>query len=64
VRVEKQTRLRVPLHNIGGIVCFGRISASLMLLGKCADAGVAVALPPRAWMETLSWRWPADGRAW
>jgi len=42
VSVERETKLRVPLHNLGGIVCFGRVGASPALLGKCADAGVAV----------------------
>jgi len=43
VRIEKQTRLRVPLINLSGIVCFGRIACSPPLLGACARAGVAVA---------------------
>lgn len=43
VRIEKQTRLRVPLINLSGIVCFGRITCSPPLLGACARAGVAVA---------------------
>jgi CRISP-associated protein Cas1 len=24
VRVEKETKLRVPIHTLGGIVCFGK----------------------------------------
>src|SRR5690606_11819994 len=28
VRVEKVTKLRVPLHTLGGIVCFGRVGCS------------------------------------
>ncbi len=42
VRIEKQTRLRVPLHNLDGIVGFGRVSMSPALMGACADAGVSV----------------------
>lgn len=42
VRVEKQTRLRIPLINLEGISCFGRIACSPPLLGACARAGVAV----------------------
>lgn len=42
VRIEKETRLRVPLHNLDGIVGFGRVSMSPALMGACADAGVAV----------------------
>ncbi len=44
VRVEKQTRLRIPLHNLDGIACFGRISFSPQLVGACAEAGVTVSL--------------------
>jgi CRISPR-associated protein Cas1 len=43
VRVEKETRLRVPLHNLGGIVCFGNVGFSPFLLGACGKAGVSVA---------------------
>ena len=42
VSVEKEVRLRLPLLNLGGIVCFGNILASPFLLGACAEAGVAV----------------------
>lgn len=42
VRVEKETRLRVPLHTLDGIVCFGQVSCSPYLLGLCGENGVAV----------------------
>ena len=42
VRVEKRTQLRVPLHLLGGICCFGRVSMSPPLMGACAEAGVAI----------------------
>ncbi|MCL4109322.1 UNVERIFIED_CONTAM: hypothetical protein GTU68_038951 [Idotea baltica] len=42
VRIEKETKLRVPLHNLDGIVGFGRVSMSPALMGACADAGVSV----------------------
>ncbi len=42
VRVEKETRLRVPLHTLGGIVCFGQISCSPFLMGLCGERGVAI----------------------
>lgn len=44
VRVAKETRLRVPLHNLDGVVCFGRVGCSPKLLGACAEAGVSVSL--------------------
>jgi CRISPR-associated protein Cas1 len=43
VRVEQETKLRVPIHTLGSIVCFGQISCSPFLLGLCAESGVAVA---------------------
>ena len=42
VRVDKQTKLRVPIHNISSIVCFGRVSCSPVLMGFCAQSGVAI----------------------
>jgi len=42
VRVEHETRLRIPIHTIGGIVCFGQVSCSPFLMGFCAERDVAV----------------------
>jgi CRISPR-associated protein Cas1 len=42
VRVEKETKLRLPVHTLGGIVCFGRVGFSPALLGLCGQRGVAV----------------------
>ncbi len=42
VKVEKETKLRVPLHTLGGIVCFGRVSCSPFLMGMCGEMGVAI----------------------
>ena len=42
VRVAEETKLRVPIHNLGGIVCFGQVGASPFLLGLCGERGVAV----------------------
>jgi CRISPR-associated protein Cas1 len=42
VMVEKQVKLRLPVHNLNGIVCFGRIMCSPALLGFCAQRGVAI----------------------
>lgn len=44
VRVEKQTKLRVPVHTLGGIVCFGRVGLSPSLMGLCGERGVAITL--------------------
>lgn len=42
VRVEKQTRLRVPIHNLGGIVCFGNVGCSPFVMGLCGREGVGL----------------------
>lgn len=42
VRIEQETKLRVPLHTLGGIVCFGQISCSPFLMGLCGENGVAI----------------------
>ncbi len=42
VSVEREERLRVPVHNLGGLVCFGNVMCSPFLLGHCAENGVAV----------------------
>ncbi len=42
VRVEHETRLRVPLHTLGGIVCFGQVSCSPPLMQLCAERGVRI----------------------
>jgi len=42
VKVEKTIRLRVPIHTVGGIVCFGNVGCSPFLMGFCAERGVAV----------------------
>lgn len=33
VNVEREVRLRVPIHTLGGIVCFGNIMMSPFLMG-------------------------------
>ena len=39
---EDGGKTRVPLHNVDGVVGFGRVSASPFLLGACAAAGVTL----------------------
>jgi CRISPR-associated protein Cas1 len=42
ISVEKETRLQLPLHTLGGIVCFGNVSMSPFLMGACAEHNIAV----------------------
>jgi CRISPR-associated protein Cas1 len=44
VRVEKQTKLRVPIHTLGGVVCFGQVGLSPALMGLCGERGVSITL--------------------
>jgi CRISPR-associated protein Cas1 len=43
VRTDTETKLRVPIHTIGGIVCFGRVSCSPSLMGLCGRNNVSIA---------------------
>jgi len=47
VRVEGKTVLRVPLHNLGGIVTFGNVACSPFLMGFCGDRGVSLSFLSR-----------------
>ncbi len=42
VKVEQEVRLRIPIHTLGGIVCFGNVSVTPFLMGFCAEKDVAV----------------------
>ena len=42
VKVERENRLRLPIHTLSSIVCFGNILCSPFLLGHCAENGVTI----------------------
>jgi CRISPR-associated protein Cas1 len=42
VNVEREVKLRIPVHTIGGIVCFGNVMCSPFLIGFCAKNNVAI----------------------
>lgn len=44
IEVDKETRLRVPLHHLGAVVCFGHVSVSLPLMHRLADDGISLVL--------------------
>ena len=44
LEIERETRLRVPLHHLGAVVCFGNIKVSLPLMHRLADEGIALVL--------------------
>ncbi len=39
VEVEKETKLQVPIHHIGGVVCFGDVMLSPAAMQRCAEDG-------------------------
>src|SRR5580692_12387594 len=43
VRVEQETKLRVPIHTLSSIVCFGQVSCSPFAMDLCAENGVGLA---------------------
>jgi CRISPR-associated protein Cas1 len=44
---EKETRLRVPLHHIGSVVCFGDVLVSPAVMGRLAEEGKTLVLLDR-----------------
>lgn len=47
VQVAGTTKLQVPLHHIGGLVCFGNVLVSPAVLHRCADDGRSVVFMSR-----------------
>ncbi|NEX20652.1 CRISPR-associated endonuclease Cas1 [Thiorhodococcus mannitoliphagus] len=44
IDVERETKLRVPLHHIGTLVCFGNVLISPALMHRLADEGKSLVL--------------------
>lgn len=44
IEIEKEVRLRVPLHHLQSVVCFGHVGISAPLMHRLADEGVALVL--------------------
>jgi len=42
IKIEGTVSLRVPVHTLGGIVCFGQVSCSPFLMGFCAEKDVSI----------------------
>lgn len=42
VKIDGEISLRLPVHTLGGIVCFGQVSCSPYLMGFCAENSVAI----------------------
>ena len=48
VEVAGITKLQVPLHHLGGLVCFGNVLISPAVLHRCADDGRSVVFMDRS----------------
>lgn len=44
IEVERETRLRVPLHHLSAVVCFGHVMVSPILMHRLADEGKSLVL--------------------
>ncbi len=44
IEVERETRLRVPLHHLSAVVCFGHVMLSPILMHRLADEGKSLVL--------------------
>lgn len=42
VRVDNETKFRLPIHTLGGIVCFGNVGCSPYLMAHCAKNDVGI----------------------
>ena len=42
VRIEKETALRVPMHTLESVVCFGNVGCSPFLMGMCGERNVGL----------------------
>jgi CRISPR-associated protein Cas1 len=42
IRVDGEARMQIPIHNLGGIVCFGQVSCSPALMAFCAERNVTI----------------------
>ena len=42
LKVEKETKARIPIHKLQGLVCFGQVSISPYLMAHCAENGITI----------------------
>ncbi len=61
VEREQKKVLQLPIHSIGGIVCFGNVLCSPFLLGFCAERDIAVSFLTEYGRFLASVRGPVSG---
>lgn len=61
--VEQETKkvLQLPIHNLGGLVCFGNVLCSPFLLGFCAEKDIGVSFLTQYGKFLASIRGPVSG---
>lgn len=42
IKVDDKVQMRIPVHTIAGIICFGQVSCSPYLMAFCAESDVSV----------------------
>jgi CRISPR-associated protein Cas1 len=61
VEREQEKVLQLPIHTIGGIICFGNVLCSPFLLGFCAERDIAVSFLSEHGRYLASVRGPVSG---
>ena len=61
VEVEGELKLHVPLHHLGGVVCFGNVLLSPALIHRCAEDGRSVVLLDRQGQFKARMEGPVSG---
>jgi CRISPR-associated protein Cas1 len=42
VRIDREVKLRIPVHTLESVVCFGNVGCSPFLMGFCAERNVSI----------------------
>lgn len=42
LKVDRETKARVPIHKLQGLVCFGQVTVSPYLMAHCAENGITI----------------------
>ncbi len=61
VKIEQKTKMRIPIHTIGGIVCFGVVTCSPFLMGFCAEKDVSISFLTKNGRFLAMVKGPASG---
>jgi CRISPR-associated protein Cas1 len=61
IKIDGREKTRIPVHTLGGIVCFGQVSCSPFLLGHCAQSDVAVSFLTERGRFLAAVRGPVSG---